>query len=201
MTSPPPLHVTPPPLHIEHAVRVSALEKECTWKLDGDTLRVSSEERPPYSIPLAEISTLRLSFDPTRFQTNRFRCHLYNANGKCGMIQNENYKGIADFEDRSTSYVAFVRALIPRIASMNPRCVFKTGTSNLNWWAQAIFLFFIFSLLLLVMFMLYTAIGPLVIVKLIIIAFFVPVAIRWFLRNKPKSFPADEIPPGLLPRH
>jgi Flp pilus assembly protein TadB len=116
------------------------------------------------------------------------------------MIQNESYKGLADFEDRSTSYVAFVRALIPRIASMNPRCVFKSGTSNLNWWAQAIFLLGIISLLLLVMIMLYTAISPLVIVKLIIIAFFVPVAIRWFLRNKPKTFPIDEIPRKLLPK-
>lgn len=200
MSLPPPLPETPPPLCIEHRVRVSALEKECAWKLDGDTLWIATEGRPDIPIPLAGIVRLRLSYDPSRFQTNRFRCHLYNANGKCGVIQNDSYRGMADFEDRSESYVALVRALIPRIASLSPRCTFRSGTSNLNWWVQAIFLLGVFSLLFLVMFALYTAIGPLVIVKLVIIAFFVPVAIRWFLRNKPKAFDPQEIPDAMLPK-
>lgn len=190
---------SPPPLRMEHVVRVSALEKECTWKLHGDTLWIAPVGQPDIPISLAGVVTLRLSYDPSRFQTNRFRCHLYNANGKCGMIQNDSYKGIAEFEDRSESYVTLVRALIPRIASLNPRCVFKAGTSNLNWWAHAIFLTGVFSLLFLVMIALYSAIGPLVIIKLIIIAFFVPVAIRWFIRNKPKPFDPQRIPEKILP--
>ncbi len=199
MNSPPPLHTSPPPLHLEHRVRVSALEKECTWKLDGDTLWMATEGQPDISIPLAGIASVRLSYDPSRFQSKRFRCHLYNAGGKCATIQSSSYKGIADFEDRGETYASLIHALIPRIASLSPRCTFKTGTSNLNWWAQLILLFGIFSILILIMILLYTAIGPLVIVKLILVAIMVPVAIRWFMRNKPAAFDPQRIPEKLLP--
>lgn len=199
MSFPPPLPTTPPPLQLGHRVRVSALEKESNWTLMGDTLWISTEGQPDIPIPLAGIVTVRLSYDPSRYQTKRFRCHLYNANGKCATIQNDSYMGIADFEDRSESYVALLHALIPRIASLNPRCVFKTGTSNLSWWGQAIFLLGIFSILILMLIFLYTAIGSLAIVKLVIIAFMVPIAIRWFLRNKPKVFHPHQIPEKMLP--
>lgn len=191
---------SPPPLNIEHSVRVSALEQEYTWRLAGDTLWICTAGQADIPLPLAGIVRLRLSFDPSRFHRNRFRCHLYNANGKCGTILNLSYKGIANFEDRSTTYNALIRGLIPRIASLNPRCVFKSGTSLLNWWAQAIFLLAAFSLLILVMFTMYSAIGGLIILKLLIIAFFIPVVCLWFTRNMPKSFQPNSIPENLLPK-
>ena len=191
---------SPPPLNSEHRVRVSALEQEYTWRLAGDTLWMCTEGQADIPIPLASVARVRLSFDPSRMQRNRFRCHLHNANVKCGTIQNISYKGIADFEDRSATYNSLIRALIPRIAAMNPGCVFKTGTSHLNWWAQFVFLLAAFSLLAFVIFVMYSAIGWMIIVKLLIIAFFIPVVISWFTRNLPRTFDPKAIPERLLPK-
>ncbi|MEP2774831.1 MAG: hypothetical protein ABJQ29_14730 [Luteolibacter sp.] len=190
---------TPPPLGTVHSVRVSALESESTWRLDGDTLWMRSQGQTDIPIPLAHITTVRLSYEPSRMQTRRYRCRLYSALGLSAMIQNDSYKGFADFEDRSDSYNSLVRLLILRIASINPQCIFKSGTSQLSWWAQAIMIAVIFGILILVSILLYTAIGALVIIKLLIIALFIPTLIRWFMKNRPHAFDPKDIPEGLLP--
>jgi hypothetical protein len=105
----------PPPLSIGHTVRVSALEPEKTWRLSGDTLWICAEGKEDMPIPLTGIRKLRLSYDPSRFQRGLFRCHLYNADGTFVTIQNGHYKGFADFEERTETYLPFVHALISRL--------------------------------------------------------------------------------------
>jgi hypothetical protein len=189
----------PPPLTLQHTVRISALEPERTWKLHGDTLIMATAGQNDIPIPLQKISQVRLAFEPTRFQRNRFRCHLYNQSYIAATIQNESYKGIATFEDQSESYTEFLNTLIPRIGSLSPNAKFITGTSHLAWIGNAIFITFSFSLLLLVLFLMASAFPPLIIVKLILIAFFIPTLFRWFKRNKPSSFSPYSIPENLLP--
>lgn len=191
---------TPPPLLIEHRARSSALEPERTWKLTGDTLHACNRGGPDLTIPLANIREVRLTYEPTRFQTNRYRCHLTHTSGQRTVLQNEHFAGIASFEDRTASYLELLHALIPRTAAANPSCVFKTGTSPMNWWLQAAFLTLCFALLALALVFLYTAIGWLVVVKLVILAFLIPVAVRWFRRNRPGTFTPDAIPTGMLPQ-
>lgn len=190
----------PPPLSIAHTVRASALEEQKTWKIIGDTLWICIEGKPDTPIPLRAILKLRLSYDPGRIERNLFRCHLYNTGGKCAAIPSCHYGGIASFEDRAESYTPFVRTLIHRLASVNPRCEFVAGISRLRWWANAAFLTVAFGFLLLILIMLYTAIGPLVIIKLLLIAFLVPTLIRWFSRNRPKTFSPQSIPENILPQ-
>lgn len=189
----------PPPLSIAHTVRVSALEPEKTWRLDGDTLWMCVEGQQDIPFPLAAIRRLRLSFDPSRFQRGLFRCHLYNTGGKCAAIQNGHFKGFASFEERTETYLPFVRALISRLVSVNPRCEFIGGTSHLSWWAHFLFLAVVFAFLILALILLYSAIGPLAIVKLVVIAFFIPTTVRWFTKNWPRKFSAYSVPEKLLP--
>lgn len=191
---------TPPPLSAEHTVRVSALEPEKTWALVGDTLLIRTQGQADVSIPLSAICKVRLAYEPSRFQLGRFRCHLYNSGGRCASIQNGHFKGFASFEERTESYLPFVRTLIPRIASLNPRCEFMSGTSHLSWWLHALFLGVVFSLLIVVLLTLYSAIGPLAILKLFIIAFFIPATIRWFVKNRPRKFLPLAIPESILPK-
>lgn len=190
----------PPPLSVSHTVRVSALEPEKTWKLDGDTLWMCVEGQPDTALPLAAILKLRLSYDPSRIERNLFRCRLYNTGGKCATIQNVHYQGIASFGDRTDTYLPFVRALTIRLASLNPLCEFISGTSHLSWWAHFIFLAVAFGFLAFVLVLLYSAVGPLAILKLFIIAFFIPATIRWFTKNWPRKFAPHEIPANLLPK-
>lgn len=190
----------PPPLTVEHTVRVSALEPDKTWRIKGNTLWMCIEGQQDIPLPLSAILKLRLSYDPSRIERNFFRCHLYNSGGKCASIQNIHYKGIASFGDRTDTYLPFVRALVSRIAALNPRCEFVAGTTHLRWWANAAFTTATFGFLAFVLILLYTAIGPLVIVKLLIIAFFIPTLIRWFTKNWPKRFSPHAIPEKLLPK-
>lgn len=190
----------PPPLAIEHSVRASALEPLKTWRLSGDTLWMCVENQPDFPMPLAAIRKLRIAFEPSRAQLGLFRCHLYNSGGKCASIQSGHFKGFASFEDRAKTYLPFVRALVARVAAVNPDCQLVGGTSWLSWWLHALFLSIAFGFLAIVMFLLYSAIGPLVVVKLIIIAFFIPTTILWFTRNRPRSFSPDAIPANLLPK-
>jgi len=199
MSGPSPHLTTPPPLHIEHCVRVSALESEHLWKLHGDTLLIATGGQPDIAIQLSSVTMVRIAYEPTRMQLNRYRCYLYNASGKIATIQNEHYKGFASFEDRSPTYVPFLQALIHRIASLSPHCQFATGVSMLRWLANAVFLGLACIFLLIVIFFLHTAIGSLVIIKIIIVAFFIPAAVSWFMKNKPKTFSPENIPVALLP--
>ena len=190
----------PPPLQLEHSVRVSALEPERTWKLRGDTLWICTEGQVELPIPLSEVCELRLAFEPSRFQLNRFRCYLRNAFGPCATIQNEHFTGFASFHDRTDTYLELVRSLISRIAVINPACRFKAGTSAFNWWLQAVILSTGLMLLGAVLFFLAPAIGWLVVVKLALMAVLIPVVISWFSRNRPRTFSPDAIPTKLIPK-
>jgi hypothetical protein len=189
----------PPPLSVSHTVRLSALEPEKTWKLEGDTLWMCVEGQPDVPLPLSAILRLRLSYEPSRFEKNLFRCRLYNTGGKCATIQNIHYQGIASFGDRTDTYLPFVRALITRLASVNPRCEFISGTSRLVWWLYAIYLALAFVALAFALILLYSAIGPTSLFKLLVIAFFIPTLYRWFKRNRPGKFSPHAIPGNLLP--
>lgn len=189
----------PPPLQPDHICRVSVLEPEKRWSLRDDTLWMESGGRPPVAIPLASLRNVRLMFAPTRFQRNRFQCHLYNANGCCAEIQNEHYKGVMDFEDRSGSYRGLVEALVKRTAAVNPSCRFSTGTSWTSWILQTGFLAFMFIVLAFVLYAMGSAASSLVVVKLLLIAFYVPTAAAWIIKNKPRVFSPDQAPAKLLP--
>lgn len=190
----------PPPLSVSHLVRISALEPEHLWSLDGDALRIITENQPEVAIALSSICQVRLAYEPTRMQLGRYRCYLYSSGGKIATIQNAHYKGFASFEDRNDSYIRFLETLLPRIDSLNPHCEFVTGVSMLRWLANAAILGTIALIVLVTTLLLYTAIGWLVAVKLLIIAFFIPAAIGWFMKNKPRNFLPRKIPENLLPR-
>ncbi|MFD2257591.1 hypothetical protein ACFSSA_12985 [Luteolibacter algae] len=190
----------PPPLCMEHRVRVSVLEPEKTWKIAGKSLIIGIDGFSDTEIPLSAIGEIRLEFAPSRVQTNRFRCKITCPPGGTYLIQNEHFKGVMSFEDRSETYNDFIRALISRTDQLNPACTFRAGISAIRWWLNLLFTCVIFLFLALTLLFLYTAIGALVIVKLLIIAFFIPVLVRWFIRNKPKNFSPDCIPEALLPK-
>jgi hypothetical protein len=50
------------------------LESEATWRLAQDALERLEGNAPPWRLPYDDIAELRLNYDPTRFETNRFRC-------------------------------------------------------------------------------------------------------------------------------
>lgn len=191
--------MSPPPLVLEHPCRVSVLEREILWRLEGDTLRQISEGLPPFAIQLDAIQSIRLLYAPTRFQTGRYACRLELRGGHSLGLQNEHFEGFATFADRSATYRPLVLALIQRRAALGPGCRYLGDTSMVNWILQTAIL--VGSGLLLAA--VFLAFGPssnaMIVMKLIIIAAMLPVAIRWVAKNRPRVFDPGHIPDGLLP--
>jgi hypothetical protein len=108
---------------------------------------------------------------------------------------------MADFEDRSASYRDLVVALIRRTDACNPACRMVTGTSMWNWLLSSGFLLVALGFLALALIYMWSAVGWLVLVKLMVILFLLPTAIRWVVKNRPAGFSARDIPENLLPRN
>lgn len=188
----------PPPLELSYTCRISALEKERRWVLGADTLSFQAEGFQD-SVPLEEIVELRLQCTPTRFEPNMYVCRIRTRLGKTWEWKSHHFAGFATFEDRSPAYRDFVENLVTRVAALNPACAFVGGTSWLSWLFNTLFLCGSLLVLAVVIFLMYTAIGWLVIVKFLVIAFLLPRAFRWIARNKPCRFDPGQIPAALLP--
>ena len=188
----------PPPLELVYSFRPSLIEKERRWVLQADTLAWSAEEFQD-ATPLSEIAEIRLEYSPSRSVARMYRCHIRTRSGKLWQLKNQHFAGIGQFEDRSEPYRDLIENLIARVASQQPQCKFRGGVSWLNWLFSTVTMCGTFGVLAIVLFYLWTAVGWMVIVKLLIIGFYLPRACLWISRNRPKPLDPRNIPAELLP--
>lgn len=191
--------MNPPPFTLEHRCRVSVLENEVLWRLEGDALVQITGELPPFRIPLATVESIRLFYAPTRFQTGRYGCRIGLRGGHSLGLQNEHFEGFATFTDRSATYRALVLALIRRRAALGAGCRFLCGTSWVNWIVQTGILLGSGILLAAVLLAFGPSSNAMIAVKFVLIAAMLPIAVQWVLKNRPGSFDPGAVPPGLLP--
>jgi hypothetical protein len=189
---------------ITHRVRTSILEQETVWRLTPDALEREQVLKDGKSLtvryPYQDIREIRLSFAPTRVDRLRYRCDFQLKNGVLVAILSTHYAGFANFEDRAATYTPLVRGLIERVAAANPACKFEAGKRPGTYWGEHIFLFLMVLLLVLVI----GAVGgaslsTLVMVKLGIVVFYIPVLILYTRKNWPRSFKPSAVPDDLLP--
>jgi hypothetical protein len=196
------MNVTTAP--IVHAVRTSVLENEVVWRLGPDALECARGADPAAEVtaryPYGTITEMRLSYDPTRVDSSRYRCELRLSTGAAAAIRSTHYRGIADFEDRSATYVPFVRGLAVRVAAANPACRFWAGKRPFAYWAEHLFLLAMILLLVLVLGLVGgLSLGTLVWIKLGILAGFVPIMILYTRKNWPRRLDPAAITPEVLP--
>jgi hypothetical protein len=181
--------------------RGSVLENEAGWTLGPSALIRAEAEAAAQRLPYRDIVELRLSYDPTRFDTQRFRCDLSLAGGIRAKVLSTSYISIGKFEDRGASYAPFVRELVTRVAQASPDCRFRAGKRPWAYWSQHAFLLAMLLLLAAVL-TVYLGALPLPIVvalKLGIVAAYIPIAMLYAKRNWPRGFAPDRIPPEVLP--
>jgi hypothetical protein len=182
-----------------YSFRAHAFVKEATWRTE-DGMLTCERQGQTMRFPLAEATDVRLVFDPTRLSYNRFRCNVRFRDGREAVLINQSYSGFADFEDRSVSYVPFVRELIARITQATSACRFHAGKPTLGYVASLAFLFAMFLLLAIVLWVTETvSLSGLVTVKLIIIAAMLPTLYLYVRKNRPRPFEPAAIPGDLLP--
>lgn len=191
---------SPPPLEYRYTCRASVLEKEQTWVLQPNRLGLGQPDGLFQEILLRDVRQLRLSHTPTRYVGNYYRCELLLANGAKFEFRNHSFMGFANFEDRSAAYRIMVYALISRLREQQAQCQFRVGVSSTSWWLNLLFFSVIMVVLLALLLVMWVSVGWLVVLKLLLIAIFVPRAIGWFRKNRPMLFDPTTVPEHALPR-
>lgn len=185
---------------MRYATRNHALVPATTWVLDGGVLRQEDDKGPPREIPLDRVRVLRLDFAPTRPERNRYRCRLELAGGETLTIFNRTYVSFGNFADTSADYVAFVQALIAALRQHAPRCEWIAGASAASYFFNLLATGFIFGCFGLISFFLFSVgLTWLIVLKILLLLFYVPVLLRWVMRNRPRAFSPKLIPPDMLP--
>jgi hypothetical protein len=189
---------------ITYRVRVSALENETIWRLGPDALEreeiIAGGKGATVRYPYVDIRALRLSFAPTRFDGVRYRCDLQLRQGTLAAIVSTHYAGIANFEDRSATYGPLVRGLVARVAAANPACEFRAGKHAPAYWGAHIFVLAMIVVLVYVIGAVYgLSLPSIVIIKLGILAAYIPLMIMYTRKNWPRRFDPSAIPDNLVP--
>lgn len=183
-----------------YRARRSILEKEATWRLAPDALEQIVDGKPVQGFLYADIVEIRLSYDPTRFESNRYRCDVRARNGARVVLVSVSYVSPGNFDNRGEIYAPFVRELVARVASANPACGFIAGRPLVNYLASHAFLIAMLLLLLSVLYATGAPIVGIVALKLGLIVVYVPVIIHYARVNWPRPFEPAAVPEHALPR-
>ena len=193
----------PPPLPAgeRYVTRNHAFASTTTWSLCAGALIIEEVNRPVRRIELSKIVSLRLEFAPTRPEPNRFRCRLTQRGGKVLEFFNRTYRGVYDFADTSAAYVAFVQALHGQLVRYSPDCQFLAGSTRFSY-ALNLGILLLVALVVVgaVIFFISAGVVWVALIKVILIGFYTPMAIRWVTRSRPRHHTATTIPPDVLPK-
>lgn len=176
---------------VSYAKRASLFEKgEQTWTVTPDALQWSPPGGAARSLPWREITEIRLGFEPTRFKWDRYRLSL-TAAGRHWSVDNQHFAGIADFENRSATFVPFVLACVERVAALSPGAKARLGSSAASYWAQLIFVATMFALLVTVLILLPTRHSAVFWIKATVIALSLPLLVQWIRKARPRRTTLD----------
>lgn len=185
---------------MHYATRNHAFLPAQTWVLDEANIRIEDDKGPPRVVPLAAMVEVRLAFAPTRPERERYRCQLVLRNAEVLEFFNRTYRGVYDFADTSAEYSEFVRALHAALGQHAPGCRFLAGSSGAGYAFNLLVLGFV-VLVVAGAFVYFVVVGLvwIALIKVLLVLFYTPTAIRWAQRNKPRTYPPDAIPSDMLP--
>jgi hypothetical protein len=174
---------------------------EDVWSVEGDSLVHNRADGTVDRRKLSDVVSVRLRYAPTNAKTWRYAFEIRFKAGHAWHIDNGHFVGIADFEDRSASFVPFVRDVIQLVSQHAPQARAFLGSSWTSYLLQVGFLVIAFSALagVLLMLPIGAGISGMVVVKLAIIAFFLPVLFKWVRRALPQGVPINAIPDDAYP--
>ncbi len=192
--------VTGAALPVQYRFRANGFEKEKTYVLEPDALVISGDDVPQRRIDYIDIVRIQLTFSPTRWQRNRYQATIHPKKGRRIRLASSSYKGFGDFIAQDDDYRKFVIKLRFRVFRANPAFELLGGISPmqyLGYWALCCFIAVGF---LVIAFMLFkVGMSALILVKLVIIALYIPTLARFMKRAKPVRRLPLRIPRDYLP--
>lgn len=185
-----------PPL--EYSVRRSALEKQRLWRVDAAGFSWSYDGGKGH-FDFSEITSIRLEWAASRADHVRYACYVTRFNGWTETIVSTHYAGPMQFTDQRESYHPFVMELVNRTAEANPACSFHAGSTLLSYAGSFLILGASLFLLAAVAISIGISFTGLIVAKLIVLAFLVPLGLAWLQKNRPRRFAPPDVPPDVLP--
>ncbi|HVY20508.1 MAG TPA: hypothetical protein VHA70_10580 [Bauldia sp.] len=183
-----------------YTVRANAFVPTRTYRLTGDALTWQDDGRPLDGVFLDQIAEVRLAYAPTRVVTRRFRMRVILKAGGMVELFNQSYRGFADFEDQSAGYATFVAEFHRRLAAQGRDVRYRSGNTPAGYVANLFVALLTFAALAFVLLLFPIAALPgIIILKLAIIAAFIPTLLRYLRRARPLTYDPLAVPQEMLP--
>jgi hypothetical protein len=121
------LSAAAPPALSVYAFRRSVVEKERTFTLHPDAIVITTPGLKDARIPLVAVRKVHLHFHRTK-QRDYYQCSLKLEDGRTLLLQDQHWKGFADFESRSATFTPFIRALHEALLPYRDNIRFESGS-------------------------------------------------------------------------
>jgi len=185
---------------LSHTCRLHAFKRPTTYTLDERTLQWRDDTGTTGALPLREITSLHLKYEPTRFAEDRYLAKIESPNQSI-TLSNLSYVGIADFHRHDQAYRAFVIALGRRIADQSPSAEMRGGDKVFTYRLYQLISLAVLLLILGVAWFLYTVDLPEIIgLKLLLLVYYLPKLKAYLDANKPKRLDPHQLPEAFLPQ-
>lgn len=182
-----------------YVTRNNLLTTEWRWEISEEGINLTQLSGIQL-IKWDNIREIRLQYAPTRFIANRYTCAINQHSGGTIWFSSHYYQGFNDFRNDGLTYAKFVTKLIETVGQKNPNCNFTSGSGRLYYlFNLSVMIFTGFLLVVIAKLLLALGLTWMVGVKLLMIFFLIPRALRWLRYNHGQNFNGSSIPVGLLP--
>jgi hypothetical protein len=173
---------------------------EREWRVEYDALAQEAPDGTTQRKPWRDVAEARLRYMPVNSARWRYLFEIGFRDGTCWQVDNVHFAGISDFEDRSASYVPFVRAALERIRAEAPGARLYSGARAASYYAQAGFAIAVLLVLAAILTLVPLGGVPLLPLRLLLVAWMIPPFIKWLRRSRPRALDLNAaLPPGVLP--
>lgn len=187
-----------------YVFRLNVLTPETTICLGQDGFQVFRQGDQTQTFPYAAVSSVRLSYEPSRASSDIYFCRIYlkGQTAPAITVSSTTYRGFLEFEPQFKGYRSFVASLHAKLARFGSSVAYRAGVGPFTYWGNAIFLtvVVVFSAILLIPIAANINLSGLIWIKLALIAFLTPLAIAWFWSNRPRPYDPLAVPRELLPQ-
>jgi len=172
-------------------------QQSCTLR---DGAFVCETDKREIQIPFAEIAKINL-ITYAGLRTPHGQCTVHGSNGTRVKFRSHHFSGLANFENRSETYAAFVKALCVGTHAASPLAKFSSGsTAYLALWlfvfaSTKVVALFVVAAMLTIPLSFGTAFGC-----LLVVGGCTWLSLRWIRRNRTRTFDPQNVPDELLPR-
>ncbi len=151
------------------------------------------------ALPFEYIESVRLSYMPSRFDSQRYCCDIAGRGGKRMRVLSTSYVGPGRFEPHATEYRAAILALHSALVASGHPVQFGSGISGPRYAFNIGCAVLVVPIALALLIGMGTAMGVPAFLHALVMLALLPFAWRWLRNNRPQRYSPSAVPPELLP--